>query len=316
MAVGRHRAVQANGSDAGGDGGAGPTGSGPAAANHELLGWGIFLAVTAAAAMGWAGIGWPVITGCALLLLVSFITVWRVQRDTGHNPRPTVAVLEPAAAAPPAPAATGGADDGAGSAAGSAGTGPAAGSADSGDLAPLTRKQMRAADPTTGLLPVVPMFGRAVPTAPASVQKGLETVVPGGRRERRHAGTTPAAGSQTPTAAAVSPTPPGPAGPIRPGTVAGAGTGSRFGPVIIEATVYGPAPQPAVPGPAAGESSPEASPASGDALAVAGESRWTRTFGPPETGQLPIQRYVAGSAASDPADPDLPDRRQRSHSSL
>ncbi|MBP3043522.1 hypothetical protein KKR91_10960 [Arthrobacter jiangjiafuii] len=301
MAVGRHRAVQANGSDADGEGGVGPTGSGPAAANHELLGWGIFLAVTAAAAMGWAGIGWPVISGCALLLLVSFITVWRVQRDTGHNPGPTVAVLEPADAAPPAPPATGGTDDG---------TGPTAGSAGPGGPAPLTRKQMRAADPTTGLLPVVPMFGRPVPTAPASVQKGLETVVPGGRRERRHAGTTSAAGSQAPTAAADSPASPGPAGPISPGTVTGAGAGSTFGPVIIEAAVYGPAPEPAVP--AAGT----ASPASGDALAVAGESRWTRTFGPPETGQLPIQRYVAGSAATDPADPTLPDRRQRSHSSL
>ena len=46
-------------------------------------------------------------------------------------------------------------------------------------------------------------------------------------------------------------------------------------------------------------------------------SRWTRTFGPPDTGQIPLQPYLAGSPASFAmADADLPDRRQRSHSSL
>ena len=46
-------------------------------------------------------------------------------------------------------------------------------------------------------------------------------------------------------------------------------------------------------------------------------SRWTRTFGPPETGQIPLQPYLAGvSAKYATADNDLPDRRQRSHSSL
>ncbi|MCC3301137.1 hypothetical protein [Arthrobacter sp. zg-Y895] len=46
-------------------------------------------------------------------------------------------------------------------------------------------------------------------------------------------------------------------------------------------------------------------------------SRWTRTFGPPDTGQIPLQPYLAGVPASyATADNDLPDRRQRSHSSL
>ena len=46
-------------------------------------------------------------------------------------------------------------------------------------------------------------------------------------------------------------------------------------------------------------------------------SRWTRTFVPPDTGQIPLQPYLAGSPASFAmADADLPDRRQRSHSSL
>ena len=46
-------------------------------------------------------------------------------------------------------------------------------------------------------------------------------------------------------------------------------------------------------------------------------SRWTRTFGPPETGQIPLQPYLTGAPSSfATADADLPDRRQRSHSSL
>ena len=50
--------------------------------------------------------------------------------------------------------------------------------------------------------------------------------------------------------------------------------------------------------------------------AVAG-SRWTRTFGPPETGSLPVQPYVPALRASvQTADPDRQDRRQRSHSKL
>lgn len=46
-------------------------------------------------------------------------------------------------------------------------------------------------------------------------------------------------------------------------------------------------------------------------------SRWTRTFGPPETGSLPVQPYVPALRASvQTADPDRQDRRQRSHSKL
>lgn len=45
-------------------------------------------------------------------------------------------------------------------------------------------------------------------------------------------------------------------------------------------------------------------------------SRWTRTFGPPDTGQIPLQPYRAGISPYAAADADLPDRRQRSHSSL
>ncbi|MER2134660.1 MAG: hypothetical protein ABS910_08285 [Arthrobacter sp.] len=46
-------------------------------------------------------------------------------------------------------------------------------------------------------------------------------------------------------------------------------------------------------------------------------SRWTRTFGPPDTGSLPLQPYIP--AAHPPvktADSEHHDRRQRSHSSL
>ena len=46
-------------------------------------------------------------------------------------------------------------------------------------------------------------------------------------------------------------------------------------------------------------------------------SRWTRTFGPPDTGALPLQPYVPTRRASvQTADSEGHDRRQRSHSSL
>lgn len=49
---------------------------------------------------------------------------------------------------------------------------------------------------------------------------------------------------------------------------------------------------------------------------AAGTSRWTRTFGPPETGSLPLQPYVpARRTPVQTADPQGQDRRQRSHSS-
>ncbi|MCC9193771.1 hypothetical protein LOC59_08940 [Arthrobacter sp. zg-Y916] len=48
-----------------------------------------------------------------------------------------------------------------------------------------------------------------------------------------------------------------------------------------------------------------------------GPSRWTRTFGPPETGSLPLQPYVPTRRRT-PAAPatDRRDRSQRSHSSF
>ncbi|WP_312182005.1 hypothetical protein [Arthrobacter sp.] len=52
------------------------------------------------------------------------------------------------------------------------------------------------------------------------------------------------------------------------------------------------------------------------ASAVDGPSRWTRTFGPPETGSLPLQPYVPTRRTEvQTADPEGQDRRQRSHSS-
>ncbi|MBD8045318.1 hypothetical protein H9638_16030 [Arthrobacter sp. Sa2BUA2] len=52
------------------------------------------------------------------------------------------------------------------------------------------------------------------------------------------------------------------------------------------------------------------------AAAAGGTSRWTRTFGPPETGSLPLQPYVpARRSTVQTADPQGQDRRQRSHSS-
>ena len=89
-----------------------------------------------------------------------------------------------------------------------------------------------------------------------------------------------------------------------------------------------PAPAPkSAPAPEASETpeTPEASEASESATASttsapnttgSGDSRWTRTFGPPETGQLPVQQYDAAAAAVAPSEPESTDRRQRSHSSL
>ena len=48
-----------------------------------------------------------------------------------------------------------------------------------------------------------------------------------------------------------------------------------------------------------------------------GPSRWTRAFGPPETGSLPLQQYVpTGPLPIIVADPETLDGRQRSHSSI
>lgn len=52
------------------------------------------------------------------------------------------------------------------------------------------------------------------------------------------------------------------------------------------------------------------------AAAGDGPSRWTRAFGPPETGSLPLQQYVpTGPLPIIVADPEALDGRQRSHSS-
>lgn len=45
-------------------------------------------------------------------------------------------------------------------------------------------------------------------------------------------------------------------------------------------------------------------------------SRWTRTFGPPDTGSLPVLKYLEGAAAPLLANPDLDGMKQMSHSSL
>ena len=46
-------------------------------------------------------------------------------------------------------------------------------------------------------------------------------------------------------------------------------------------------------------------------------SRWTRTFGPPDTGSLPLQPYIPSAHPQvKTADSERQDRRQRSHSSL
>ncbi|MCC9196290.1 hypothetical protein QNO08_11330 [Arthrobacter sp. zg-Y820] len=167
----------------------------PAQINYDLLGWGFFLTATAAAAMVWVGVDWPVTAASALVLLLAFAAVWYASST------PSGVVTVPVADPAPAPAA-----------------------------------------PVETVAPVQIVE----PAAPA----------------------VPAAATLTaPTASGVAA--------------------------------------------AAADSADTEEPA---------ESRWTRTFGPPETGQLPIQRHnaAAASAVVVPAAPDAdsPDRRQRSHSGL
>ncbi|WP_341394851.1 hypothetical protein [Arthrobacter sp. G119Y2] len=255
----------------------------PSPRNNDLLGWGLFLAVTAAGTMIWAGIAWPVTAACGFLLLLSFAAVWYVSSSSPASAKtpdtpavPRESSPEPAGEAPSAavPAA--------------ALTPAVISPASASTAAPMTRKQMRAADPTTGVLPVVSVFARkpaaasgaaparttssppevsAVPQAPpGQVLQGIDTgtALPESRRARRAAGA--GAGS---------------------GAGSGAGTGT-----------------------AADSSMPEG----------AVESRWTRVFGPPETGQFPVQRYVAASAVDTAgtagASGTSSERQQHSHSSL
>ncbi|MCQ2000492.1 hypothetical protein [Arthrobacter zhaoxinii] len=97
-------------------------------------------------------------------------------------------------------------------------------------------------------------------------------------------------------------------------------------------------PKPTVPSPGRTASAAEASPRAATAHAAARNrsqphgrraaavpvfhempaepGRWTRTFGPPETGQIPLQPYLTGVPASyATAATESPERRQRSHSS-
>ena len=255
----------------------------PSPRNNDLLGWGLFLAVTAAGTMIWAGIAWPVTAACGFLLLLSFAAVWYVSSSSPASAKtpdtpavPRESSPEPAGEAPsavvPAAALT------------PAVISPAAVSpAGPSTAAPMTRKQMRAADPTTGVLPVVSVFARkpaaasgpaparttssppevsAVPRAPAGqVLQGIDsgTALPESRRARRAAGA---------------------------GTGSGTGSSADTGSTVDSSTPEGPV-----------------------------ESRWTRVFGPPETGQLPVQRYVAAASALDAAGTSA-ERQQRSHSSL
>ena len=271
----------------------------PSPRNNDLLGWGLFLAVTAAGTMIWAGIAWPVTAACGFLLLLSFVAVWYVSSsspasaktpDTPAVPRessPEPAGEAPAAAVPAAVLSPAAASPAAASpAVPSQPSVPLTSPASPSAAAPMTRKQMRAADPTTGVLPVVSVFARkpaaasgpaparttspppeisAVPQAPAGqVLQGIDTgtALPESRRARRAAGGG-----------------------------AGSGTGSSAGT-----------------GTAADSSMPEG----------AVESRWTRVFGPPETGQFPVQRYVAAASAVDTAGTAgaSAERQQHSHSSL
>ena len=130
--------------------------------NHDLLLWGIFLAVTAVGTMTWAEIDWRVTGAVSFLLLLSFTAAWQFSpapaaaHAAEQAPDPTPAAKsQPAAArmqAGPAAVARPESVPEAAAPAGS-GAGPA-------PNPPITRKEMRAADPTTGVLPVVSVFAR------------------------------------------------------------------------------------------------------------------------------------------------------------
>ncbi len=312
--------------------------------NHDLLLWGVFLAVTAVGAMTWAEIDWRVTGAVAFLLLLSFTAVWQFSSDSpavhdaagqagSEHPSPSAPVTsEPALSKSPAPALststpTSQAPAPAGTVSGPAPTGHAS---EADPKPPITRKEMRAADPTTGVLPVVSVFARK----------------PGAGNSRPSARPAPVAPG-TKTSAATSPgVPLAPAGQELLGIDTGqAKAGSRKARRRAEA----PAPVPEAAKPAQAPDSAEtrkpaqtlknseaakssASSASSESSEPAestradkadtadqngsGDSRWTRTFGPPETGQLPIQQYDAAAAAVVPSQPESADRRQRSHSSL
>ncbi|WP_342024369.1 hypothetical protein AAE021_04100 [Arthrobacter citreus] len=334
--------------------------------NHDLLGWGVFLALTSAAAMMWAGIDWKVTAVCGFLLLLSFSAVWYVSSTPPAAPAappaapvdeaalaketaaPKVAVAKPAKNHQSAMAA---AEETTRAKAANAkepvpvpaAAAPAASQAAAAE-APLTRKQMRAADPTTGVMPVVSVFARkpasgpatsparsssspadpAVPAAPAgAVLQGIDTgaAVTDSRRARRAAAAAAAASTKKKNAgkAAAGAAPAAPASDAGPQSVPGPSTNAPADASPDEpGDVPADAPADAT---AAADAASAATAATGnaatDTAATAensdGESRWTRVFGPPETGQLPVQRYVAAASAVDTSGTE---RQQRSHSSL
>ena len=201
--------------------------------------------------------------------------------------------------------------------------------------APITRKQMRAADPTTGVMPVVSVFSRkptagsprssgrtappssstepGVPPAPAGrVAKGIDTGPgkPGSRKARRRAeaDAQPRAVSKTKPADVPAPKPAAEAATAEPADVPA--------PAVSTTAPNTSAPSTSTPSTSTpSTSNPSTSAAAETASSETADSRWTRTFGPPETGQLPVQQYQAAAAAAVPEDDESTERRQRSHSS-
>ncbi len=187
----------------------------PRQKNPDLLLWGIFLAVTAVGAMTWAEIDWRVTAAVSFLLLLAFTAAWQFTPVT-----PAAETADQAPALTPAltpasiqPAAT-----------------PAEATPSEPDTAqkpapapkpPITRKEMRAADPTTGVLPVVSVLARkpaatasGIPLAPAGqVLQGIDTGQPNphSRKARRRAeasrtaAAVPAAETAKPAGAVVVP---------------------------------------------------------------------------------------------------------------
>ncbi|WAP52982.1 hypothetical protein OL239_07660 [Arthrobacter sp. ATA002] len=267
-----------------------------------MLGWGLFLALTAAAAMQWAGIDWLVTAACAFLLLLCFAAVWSVSSTpptasaaaVAVTPEPVTSAAPPTEAAPKPTSAPSTGPSPAPSAEPSAESSP-----EPSPAAPMTRKQMRAADPTTGVLPVVSVFARKPATAgkPAAASPAAA-----------RAGVSPASKPDVPQA---------PAGHVRRGIDPGAAVpesrrSRRAAAAASPAAAVNPDGS-AAESPRATES--PTAPEAGATPGSAGESRWTRVFGPPETGQLPVQRYDAAASAVDAAAAVAAERQQRSHSS-
>ncbi|GAA3296576.1 hypothetical protein GCM10017708_36430 [Arthrobacter citreus] len=314
--------------------------------NHDLLGWGLFLAATASAAMVWAGIDWTVTAVCGFLLLLSFVAVWYVSSTPPAAPveqAPAKPVLEkgaPKDASPvkdtsPVKESTPVKDASPAKQPAPVKEASPAKNEESAE-APLTRKQMRAADPTTGVMPVVSVFARKpasgtspartassateppVPSAPAGqLLQGIDTGAPApdSRRARRAAAAAASAAAKKKTAgktAAVSKAEP----VLTSEPEAKAEPASKSEPVAkAEPASPAAAEVPVNGSPAGAAGSDETTDSAATAENADAESRWTRVFGPPETGQLPVQRYVPAATAVEPNGGSA-ERQQRSHSSL